>query len=200
MRRSALLGTMALPAALFLGGCSGLGEFFGDTITLPGVNPNLPYGLNETSERAEGHAPGITPILPQQGNIWPGPPQPLPTLADVAHSTGNGLNMQGYGAQQEGPLQGPTQGQPLRNGGSMSMGEGDMVAHGVPTGPNNSSANSFGGGGGPLPSNVPDSSSQFRLNGNSGVKNPPIVIPNGDGSYTVIEPNGQVKTTPGIPK
>ena len=206
MRRSTLLGGMVLPAVLFLGGCSGLGEFFGDTITLPGANPNLPYGLNENAQRAEGRTLAVTPILPQQGNVWPGPPQPLPTLSDVAHTSGNGLHAPNYGTDQSGPLLGPTQGQPLRNGGSLSMGEGDMVAHGVPQGtfqatsPGTNNSDDFNGGGSTLPSNVPDTASQFRLRGNSGVKNPPIVIPNGDGTYTVIEPNGQVKTMQHSPR
>ena len=44
MWRSALIGTVVLPSVLVLGGCSGVGKFFHDTVTLPGMNPNLPSG------------------------------------------------------------------------------------------------------------------------------------------------------------
>ncbi|WP_428392614.1 hypothetical protein [Lichenicoccus sp.] len=194
-----------MSAALLLSGCSGLGKFFGDTITLPGMNPNLPYGVSETSERAEGRAPAESAILPEPGNIWPGPPQPLPTLSDVSRTQGNGLgSMPGYG------------GSSLHDGGSMSMGESDMIAHGAPPGGNvggnaggntggntgsstGGDADGFSGSGGPLDTSVPDAAAGLRLKNAPG-ETKPIIIPNGDGTSTVIEPNGTVKTVKTPPK
>lgn len=202
MRLTRLLGTTALPAVLFLGGCSGLGKFLGDTITIPGMNPNLPYGISENSDRSRGLQPAVSPILPQPGNMWPGPPQPLPTLNQASHEQAGELS---------GNL-GHADTAPMHDGGSMSMGEGDAIAHGATSG-----ADSFSGGGPgagasetgapgastPRPSalgdHVPDASSRYRVKMSPG-KGDTIVIPNGDGTSTVIGPDGTVKTVKDAPK
>jgi len=192
MRRTALLGTMVLPT-LLLGGCSGLGNFFGDTITLPGMNPNLPFGISENTDRARGHQPEEPPILPDAGNVWPGPPQPLPSLNQVSRQQGDALS---------GGL-GRTGGPAMHDGGSMSMGENDSVSRGALSG-----ADSFSGGGGagtsapggPTPGDrTLDASSRYRVKTAPG-KGDSIVIPNGDGTSTVIGPDGSVKTVKGAPK
>ena len=191
MRRYAWRGTLMIPAILLLSGCSGLGKFFGDTITLPGMNPNLPYGLSETSERAEGSRPPESPILPEPGNVWPGPPQPLPTLSDVSRTQGNGLGpMPGYG------------GSSMRDGGSMSMGESDVIEHGAPPGGHNGgntqdNTDSFSGGA--IDTQVPDAAAGLHIKNAPG-ESKPIIIPNGDGTSTVIEPDGTVKTVKDTPK
>ncbi len=173
MRRSCLLGTMTMTMLLLLGGCSGLGKFFSDTITLPGMNPNLPFGLSENTDRARGEQPEEAPILPESGNIWPGPPQPLPTLSDVSHFQGSALS---------GDLKGSDA---MHDGGSMSMGEHDSIAHGV------TGADSFSGGG--LDTPAPDDASRRRTKPEAG-QGGSITIPNGDGTSTVVEPDGTVKT------
>ncbi len=179
MRRSCLLGTMMMTVLLLLGGCSGLGKFFSDTITLPGMNPNLPFGLSENTDRARGEVPEEAPILPESGNIWPGPPKPLPTLSDVSRLQGGGLS---------GDLKG---GDTMHDGGSMSMGEHDSIAHGV------TGADSFSGGGLDVP--PPDASSRQRTKPQAG-QGGSITIPNGDGTSTVIEPDGTVKTVKTPPR
>ncbi len=173
MRRSCLLGTMTMTVLLLLGGCSGLGKFFSDTITLPGMNPNLPFGLSENTDRARGRMPDEAPILPEPGNIWPGPPKPLPTLSDVSRLQGGEVS---------GDLKG---GDAMHDGGSMSMGEHDSIAHGV------SGADSFSGGG--LDAPAPDAASRQRTRPRGG-QGGSITIPNGDGTSTVVEPDGTVKT------
>lgn len=189
MRRSALLGTMVLPTVLLLGGCSGIGKFLGDTITLPGMNPNLPYGLSENLDRARGHAVAETPILPEPGNIWPGPPQPLPTLGDVSRQ-GSGL-----GSGLHGSLGDPITGVPaMHDGGSMSMGESNSIENGAGS---VTGADSFSGGG--ATSDVQDAAPRYRSKSTS-ISNKPIVIPNGDGTSTVIAPDGTVTTIQGTPK
>jgi hypothetical protein len=200
MRRSALLGTMVFPTVLLLGGCSGLGKFFGDTITLPGMNPNLPYGTSENVDRARGQKFDEAPIMPEAGNVWPGPPQPLPTLTDVSRQQGNGLggNLQGgiSGSSGSSGNNRPT----LRDGGSMSMGEGDSVARGALPAPDDvSGADSFAGGG-TLDSDAPGRPRHARARTSPDQNSPPIVIPNGDGTSTVISSDGTVKTVKGVPK
>ena len=184
MRRSCLLDTMMMTVVLLLGGCSGLGKFFSDTITLPGMNPNLPFGLSENTDRARGQLPEEAPILPESGNIWPGPPQPLPTLSDVSRFQGGALS----GDLKAGDLKG---GDAMRDGGSMSMGEHDSIAHGV------TGADSFSGGG--LDAPAPDAATRRRTKPEAG-QGGSITIPNGDGTSTVIEPDGTVKTVKTPPK
>lgn len=204
MRRSALLGPL-----LLLGGCSGLGHFFSDTARLPGQNPNATTGVSENLQRSRGVEPATDPIRPQDGNVWPGPPQPLPTLSDVSH-----FGIQGEG----GALLGGTGGTggAMPRGGSMSMGEGESVRRGAAV-----DDGGFAGGGGNgmgsalsgtgLSSSVPDPATKFHGgngggNGGGGAHGGGsdgggnIVIPNGDGTSTVISPDGSVKTVKGTPK
>ncbi len=199
MRRSALLGTL-----LLLSGCSGLGHFFQDTVRVPGQNPNATTGVSENLLRSRGEKPAEDAILPQEGNVWPGPPQPLPTLSDVSRN----------GGQNAGGLLGGTGGT-LPRGGSMSLGEQTQIHGGAPT-------NESGFSGGSLSDSVPDPAAKFRAqhpqapSGGTGSSNggtgsgtgagggsgagSDIVIPNGDGTSTVISPDGTVKTVKGTPK
>ena len=217
MRCSALIGTVVLPSVLFLGGCSGLGKFFHDTVTLPGMNPNLPSGLSENQARSEGHGIGEAPLLPERGNVWPGPPQPLPTLSDVSREQGNGL---GGDSGARTPLGGSAFGGPsLRDGNSMGIGENDAIEHGAPTdtisGPGTPGANGrlggsaggasvggdgFGGAGGGLADHVGDTPPRSSSSDGGDGKPHAIVIPNGDGTSTVIGPDGSVQTVKGTPK
>ncbi len=197
MRRSALLGTL-----LLLGGCSGLGHFFYDTERLPGQNPNATTGVSENLQRSRGVEPSVDPIAPQQGNVWPGPPQPLPTLSDVSH----------FGGQGNGALLGGSGGA-LPRGGSMSMGEQDSIHRGAPledsgfsggagTGAGTGAGSGGSSAGSGLSTNVPDPSARYQNKGKSAGSDTSgnIVIPNGDGTSTVISPDGSVKTVKGVPK
>ncbi len=199
MRRSALLGTL-----LLLSGCSGLGHFLHDTVRLPDQNPNATTGVSENLLRSRGERPAEDAILPQDGNVWPGPPQPLPSLSDVSRN----------GGQNAGNLLGNT-GSALPRGGSMSLGEQSQIHGGAPT-------NESGFSGGALSGSIPDPAVKFRSQhpqgpsggtgggnaGSSGGSNggtgtgagSDIVIPNGDGTSTVISPDGTVKTVKGTPK
>ncbi len=192
MRLTALRGTMMFPMVLFLGGCSGLGKFLGDTITLPGINPTMPFGVSENADRARGQRPAEPPILPEPGNVWPGPPQPLPTLNQASHEQENALS---------GGI-GQTGGAPMHDGGSMSLGESRSISHGADPGADSFSDGAPGAsasGAGAPGDHVPDASSRYRVKPTSG-KGGTIVIPNGDGTSTVIDPDGTVKTVKDPPK
>ena len=80
MRRSVML------VALLLSGCSGSGfwRYQEDAVTLPWQNPNAPVGSSENFQRAKlGIKAMGAPLLTEAGDIWPGPPQPVPTLKDL---------------------------------------------------------------------------------------------------------------------
>jgi hypothetical protein len=78
--RLALVSVWAL--ALLLSGCASDRHFIGDSLW-PFGNPNAPANNSETTQRALGHTTDVKPIAPQEGNVWPGPVQPVPTIADI---------------------------------------------------------------------------------------------------------------------
>ncbi len=96
MRRTALLGlTILLPG--LLAGCQYAGSpldgftgFVADTHGFT-ANPNAPAAQSETEKRVRGDEVAAAPLLPEPGEVWPGPPAPIPTLADVQKLSGNPL-------------------------------------------------------------------------------------------------------------
>lgn len=67
---------------LLLSGCASERHFTADTLW-PFGNPNAPMATSETAQRALGKTVPVTPLVPQAGNVWPGPVQPVPTIADT---------------------------------------------------------------------------------------------------------------------
>ena len=89
MRRIALLAFVLLPSSTLLSGCNyvgspfdNFGDFVGDTHTIR-FNPNRPVGHSENVLRSMGRALDAEPLVPEAGNIWPGPQAPDPTLEDI---------------------------------------------------------------------------------------------------------------------
>jgi hypothetical protein len=84
MRRIALLGLLSLlPACQFAGNpTAGLGGFLADTHTWH-FNANQPVAVTEDEKLVKGEPVEIDAMLPESGEIWPGPPAPLPTMQDV---------------------------------------------------------------------------------------------------------------------
>ena len=85
MRRNALLGL----TCLLLGGCQfagnpfdGFGGFLYDTHTFHS-NPNLPPGSDETMQRVQDRDVSVAPLLPEPGDVWPGPMRPIPSMQDL---------------------------------------------------------------------------------------------------------------------
>ncbi|MCP1222096.1 hypothetical protein NKW45_09590 [Acetobacter orientalis] len=162
MRKAALVAV-----CLSVSGCSGFGKYVSDTATLPGENPNAPAGSDLNMRRVYGYHTAETPILPQGGNIWPGPPPPLPTLEDVEKDR-SGTALDGGSGQDVGAV--------LQDGSEMSLSDHDKKAEG-----------------GKLPDAEPDVAERYGAKrGNAST----IEIPNGDGSVTLIHPDGTVTTVP----
>lgn len=173
MRSWALIGICFLVT-----GCSGVGQFLDDTASLPGENPNMPSGNSENLMRAQGVSPTIVPILPQEGDIWPGEPKPLPTLSDVArnHDTGKPLSYEEY--LPKGTVGNGQGSSLLQEGGTLKMGESEDVHKGVVT-----STKTKG-----MPTFLPTESTKYKAQALTSS----IIIPNGDGTSTVISPEGVV--------
>jgi hypothetical protein len=216
MRRIALLGLLAL-----LPGCDyaanpfvSFGGFIGDTHTID-RNPNRPVGNAENMLRVTGRNVNIPPLLPEPGNIWPGPQPPDPTLADIERQQ----NQEGQQPPSSigGPLPGapaqPTPNSPLPNSqppqrqprpvtrGSSSPPVPDQsvtppVAQSAPNAPP-----SFAPSPRPPTVNTPNGAVP-AYNGGNGIttyRTPSgtgIVVPNGNGTNTIVGPDGSVQTVP----
>jgi hypothetical protein len=84
MRRIALLGLiLLLPGCQFAGNpLDGFTDFVGDSHTWRD-DPTAPVAQSENERRARGLDTTEQPLLPEPGDIWPGPPAPIPTMQDL---------------------------------------------------------------------------------------------------------------------
>jgi hypothetical protein len=84
MRRIALLGLLCLlPGCQFVADPTvGFGGFIGDTHTFT-ANPTRPPVVSEDERLVVGENVKVDPLLAEGGQVWPGPPPPIPTLQDV---------------------------------------------------------------------------------------------------------------------
>jgi hypothetical protein len=88
MRRILLGLTLLLPGCAYVGNpFDGFGGFIGDTHSIY-RGANSPPGDSINMQRARGQERPSEPLLPEQGNIWPGPPPPEPTLSDLERQQG----------------------------------------------------------------------------------------------------------------
>ena len=203
MRRFALLGPLVL-----LAGCTGFGEFLDHTFTIPGANPNLPMADSENVRRALGRPSDVVPLAPEPGNVWPGQQAPDPTLADVQRNqdqeTQRGFSPTVVPGTEPG-LPAGRQPRPTARGSSTPPGS---VEPGLDAPPRpsvlpprpRSSLPGPGPQGGVV--NTPRGPA-VDAGGTSGyrqltVPGAPgsIMVPNGNGTSTVISPNGSVQTVP----
>jgi hypothetical protein len=190
MRRYALLAT-----ALLLAGCSGSGywSYMGDTITLPGANPNLPAGNSENYNRVRAKMQAdAPPLLPEAGDVWPGPPRAEPTLADVEKQQNQMMNGPAGSLPPDmlppefpkGPLQPLPEipGTPITPPPPPGAPPGQSFPGGVVNLPNGQGVETGG-------------TRAFKtFNGPGG--NGSIVVPNGNGTSTVIHSDGSIETIP----
>jgi hypothetical protein len=202
MRRFASLG-----ALLLLSGC-GYSTWWNPPFT-GGFNPHKPVGESENMQRVEG-AQVVPPALsPEPGDIWPGPIKAEPTLQELEQS----------GSLTPMPEQ-PVPGSPLANGtGGAPPSPPPQSARGSSTPPPSNQP-----GLAPLPTHRPAAPATAAAppeNGPAGrVVNTPngtgvisggtggyqtmmlpgggsaIVVPNGNGTSTVIKPDGTMETIP----
>ena len=201
MRRTALLATL-----LALPGCTGFGTFIDHTFTFPGTNPNLPMADSENLRRALGQPSEVAPLQPESGNVWPGPQAPDPTLADLQGQQGT-ETARGFPPTTVPGTAGPAlpdhqQPRPLGSStppGSVQPGlrQPSPIA---PVPPPRSSVPGPGPQGSVVqtPSgpavDAGGTSSYRQLTTPQGPG--AIMVPNGNGTSTIINPNGSIQTVP----
>ena len=83
MRRIVLGLILLLPGCNMVGNpFDGFGGFVSDTHTIH-RGPHQPAGDSTNIQRVRGEEPVTEPLVPEPGNVWPGPPPPEPTLEDI---------------------------------------------------------------------------------------------------------------------
>ena len=174
-----------------------------------GYNPNLPVNDSENMRRVKELEPSAPPLVTEPGDIWPGPLATAPTLKDLEATGGltsepeapvpgsplsrgssapyqssnphTGSSTPPGGAQPSIPIQQPLP--PLSGYATPSASASAHEPSGqiieTPAGP----AVSTGGGPGYQTSTTPN-------HGQS------IIVPNGNGTSTVIHSDGQIETIP----
>jgi hypothetical protein len=90
---------IALSGLLLLSGCTGFSNFIGNTHTF-NTNPHPPVGNTANMQRANGGAGVQEALLPETGQVWPTAIPAMPTLADIQKQ----MNLNGNAAPQLGPV------------------------------------------------------------------------------------------------
>jgi hypothetical protein len=202
MRRIALLGL-----ALTLSGC-GYATWWNPPFS-GGSNPNLPLGDSENMRRVMGNAAPTEPLLTEPGDIWPGQLQPAPTLQDL--ETKGGLTPQPEAPVPGSPLSRgiePPSLAPTPNlGSSTPPGNATprlpapqtappLTSYATPptvVSPNGTSGKIVQTPGGP--SVVTGGGPGYQTTQTPG-GGQSIVVPNGNGTSTVIHADGRIETIP----
>lgn len=196
MRSGAYLGLL-----LLLGGCSGFGSFLGSTFTVNG-DPSRPFGTAENVQRANGATVVPTaPITTQPGDVWPGKIQPLPSLADIAKTLPQAEGTPVLPPVPVNPPEPipprnpsptpaippvaapPVAGPPITTSPSVSQYQPSVkpgtvinTAHG--------------------PEKISGGTGNFLTLTSPGGQYGGILVPNGNGTSTIIRPDGSVETVP----
>ncbi len=201
MRRFALPSLSILFAGL-LSGCTGTGVFFDHTTQWFGQVPNAPAGSSETFLRIRGQSVDVPPLLPEQGNVWPTDNRPDPTLQDLEKQQAAEIR-QGSGS---GSGSGSGNGNAPPAGANPAVNRANDADRGLPppvvpppppnrlrsptvNTPNGPSVDVTGQGSGRNYRQL-----QSPTPGGSG-----ILVPNGNGTSTLIGPDGSVQTVPTRP-
>ncbi|WP_342626982.1 hypothetical protein AAC691_11465 [Nguyenibacter vanlangensis] len=163
-RRTAFRAVLPMAALSLLSACSGIGKFASDTISFPGSFP----GANPNAPH--GAAENLRRVRGETVAAAPIVPEPgniWPSASEILSGAG-GPAMAGPAVQAE-----------LQPGESLSLGEDAEIRNGVQIATN------------PVPrTKTPD----FSDAGHAPAAGRAVIIPNGDGTSTVISPTGAVRT------
>jgi hypothetical protein len=162
-----------------------------------GSNPNLPVSDGETMQRVMGNQVDVPVLTTEPGDVWPGPLPPEPTLQDLQQQATQPLGERQY----QGP--GPTPPLPSRGSstppGSSQPGLAPLPNATAPRANNptpparNPTGQVYQTPSGPAVTNGGTSSYQTTTTPGGGSA---IVVPNGNGTSTIIHSDGTIETVP----
>ncbi len=200
--RFALLG-LSLAGAGLVSGCTGMGVFFDHTTKWFDENPNSPAGSSETFRTIRGEPVDVPPLQPEQGNVWPENQGPDQTLQDLERQQSEEIRR---GAVQTGtaPPLGPNPQVNRANGADRGLPPPTMPPGGPPPNlggplqrtPNGPALNTTGG------TRTQGYRGLGNRSANPGAGSPgggSVLVPNGNGTSTLIGPDGSVQTVPTKP-
>lgn len=200
----------SLSLVLLLAGCGGGYNTWWNAPFTTGSNPNRPTVNSETMRRVLGGQVAAVPLHPEPGDIWPGPAKPEPTLQQLEQS----------GSLTPEPEQ-PTPGSPLSRGTAPTQPP-SLPPQGT-TGSSTPPPSNQAGVVRPPPVRPPGKPSSppaiarspagqivntprgtgVTTGGGAGYQTmtmpgggTAIVVPNGNGTSTVIRPDGTIQTIP----
>ena len=194
MRRLALLGLCAMS----LTGCSF--SFWDRPPFVTGSDPYAPSGNTENMRRARGQTVAVQPIPSSGGNMWPGPIPKTPSLADLVKQESQGQlpSLQSQAGQPPSPTIPPRSSAappPTVQLTRPNIPAPPQVAgpppEPAPSGPNTGQVVQTPGGQAVVSGGTNAFKTVTMPNGQTG-----IVVPNGNGTSTIIMSNGQVQTVP----
>ena len=209
MRRFTVLGLL-----LLLAGC-GFNTWWNPPFTT-GFNPNRPGGDGPNVRRVMGEAEEVAPLNPEPGDIWPGPVKPEMTLRELQQQGTLGtqppLPALGTPARENGagpgspPAGNPPSPPPQRPRGSSMPPPTSQPALNTPppTAPTTAARPAAPvsrelrgqvapttGGAGVVTGGTSGYQTMALPGGGSA-----IVVPNGNGTSTLIKPDGTIETIP----
>jgi hypothetical protein len=175
-----------------------------------GSNPNMPVGSSENMRRAMGQVVEVQPLTTEPGDVWPSAMAPTPTLEDIER--------QGLQPQPERPVPGSPEFQnqqqqqqppnlpppPAKRGSSTPPSNNQQGLLPLPTPRPPQATNPTPPGRNPAGQVIPTQNGPVVTNGGTGgyqTTTTPgggsaIVVPNGNGTSTIIHSNGTIETVP----
>jgi hypothetical protein len=197
MRQLALLSVLCL-----LSGC-GYKTWWNPPLT-SGSNPNRPQATSENLNRVEGGQAAVEPITTEPGDIWPGPLQAPPTLEDLEKN--GGVTPQAEQPVPGSPLSRGAPGLPPNPNVGSSTPPGNVPSRPLriapPTARTSPQPAAPSGGQAGQVVQAP-SGTGVTTGGTSGYQTmtqpgggQSIIVPNGNGTSTVIHSDGRVETIP----
>lgn len=202
LRLTLTLSTLAL-SPLALGGC-GYKAWMSPPFASNG-NPNAPAEDSANMRRVMGEPVDVTPLTPEPGDIWPGPLQPSPTLQDLEQSgLTSGTEQPVPGSPSARGVQPNAQVPPGQARGSSTPPSGSQLQLSAPAIPPNTAPSATVS---PPPRSPSGQSYQTPrgsdvttgggANYQTGVSpggGSSIVVPNGNGTSTIIHSDGRIET------
>ena len=169
-----------------------------------GSNPNMPAGDSENMRRVVGEQVAAPPLTPEPGDIWPGPLPPATTLQDLERQG------QPTGAERPRPGSPLYQGQapdlppPSARGSSTPPGstQPGLTRLPPPTPPQatNPTPPARNPAGQVVPTQQGPGVSTGGTSGYQTLTTPGggsgIIVPNGNGTSTIIHSDGRIETVP----
>ena len=174
-----------------------------------GSNPNMPVGNSENMQRVIGVPVEIQPLTPEPGDIWPGPPPAEPTLQELEQAGGQAPSTEK--PVPGSPLFEGTQPPPYQPPPPPARGSSTPPTSSNQPGPPKLSTPTPPSAGVPAPPAANPGGQVYQTQKGPGVTSggtsgyqtlttpgggSAIVIPNGNGTSTIIHSDGAIETVP----